>query len=1182
MNRLIAAFLLCAMMLPEATAFALVAPSPLGLPGQVRLYPPSPTPTPLPPARVSIERAETPVRANSGKAEAESLKQDLFSYVKQTGSVIGYTKLKMLEFRFPPEKTEQKNPYSNYTYTTYPPHHSSFVQPSNRTLGNAWGSLASADIFGLGLSGNPVKQEVDLMTGAKAVNESLQLGSIDARRVSALDGAETVPLSQVKSVEIRSHPWETMRGGKPTPVIPSLLDHVPADALVVYFDRTASAKELEDGLRSIGSVGADLFDLDAGLSVSNLIGSRLGVSDLGQRLASGFTLEDMAFVSEDLDFVRGTEFALVLKPKNGVLPETILAFVDKSIAHTATIGDIVVLATSQRYLDVITGSASHPISREPDLAYALSVLEPARDGFVYFSEAFIRKLTGPGYRTASARRTAAMGKVSSLQYLVFGYHSLTGAWPKNFTEIAAAKYADPALMQESDRAFTINSEGLVASNVWGTLAHTRSVGDVPVIALTEGERNRYDSFREGYEQLWREFFDPIGIAFRAGDHLAFHTIVLPLIEDSEYNFVKGLFRSSDPSRPPFDGITRVPRSAPILLLARFDLDRYLLENDAVIMESIRNDDPTFLTRTISTSQFRQAIQEYYGKKKTYGSAKSCTTGIFADPLVARELAAISAITKTTPTCAAASTLWAVSWPIASTSLHGCVDAGNSWSLRYSRAPLSGSQCPAAVTWTEHQKEFTRVAKNAWNTYTPEEKKAKINALINEESQDLKFSEPINVFGLIGNEIQFGIGESLPFEISNIVDYDGYLAIKLRDVERFKKYLNDAYRALAEDMSSGGGYGMFALSTKEPMKNSYNGVEYYVIPTGFVNLYYLYRGEYVYFFISQLGVNNMIAGITATSTAPSLTPLQLRAKQDTGEAADLLLLADLTPFDAYRRGIMERAGAWGGYALTSEARQLHGYLTDFQLTMRMAGGAQAKETFFTNVPRSFRGVPVSVTPTAIRFRESGPVFSDVDFGEGKTVGMIATTGGVYYGYSGNTTQAVATSTVKFATLVSPEEKERLIDDAKKLKGFGVGLAFTPEGIDVRLSIKNPLQDSTNTTTGLVCNGPDCATWHEGLSGKVLAGIFGLLTVLVLIGIGALVWKIRRSRSLGSELAAPAAISNLGSTLDTPSPLVQGDTLPASTEGAVASAPSPFVETPPVPVPQPPDASIASPSDTSRTS
>ncbi|HSE35452.1 MAG TPA: hypothetical protein VLB83_05010 [Candidatus Paceibacterota bacterium] len=1158
MRRLTALLLLCTLLAPDAALFAQTSSA--GLPAPVVETIASDRVMPLPSTEdASIESAEMSVRANTTKAEAEVLKKQLFAYAKKTGSLIAYTKLRMLEHRFPSEKIEQKQPYSSSVYLVYPPHHSSYLRPTNMTLGHSDGS-SLADSY---LSITGAQQEIDFLTGAKAVNESLQLGSIAPRRPEALIGEENIPIATVPAVEIRSHPWASMRAGKPEPTIPALFDRVPADAFVIYFSKASSGKEIEDAFRSIGSSGAMLFDLDPGFSPSSVIGRRLGISDLSQRLASDFALAEMAFVSEDLDFARGTEFALILRPKAGVPPEAILAFADKDKAHTSIIGGMVVMATSKRYLDKITGPGMRPMSREQDLAYMLTVLDPARDGFAFLSESFIRMLTGPAYRTAAARRSMALTKIEGLQYMALAHRSISGAWPKTFAEIAEAGYADPEDMRALDATYAISADGVVSSVTWGTLAAPRSIGDVPATMITEGERTRYQSFREGYEQLWREFFDPIGVAFRVGDHLAFHTVILPLIESSDYNFAKGLFGGSA-ARAPFDGVTRPPRNAPITAMSRLDLDRYLLENDALIREALSVDGTwSIASEHTTTYALMGALRDALGKR-AYSATRSCRSGVFADSSVASALGEISAAMGIQGSCASSGSEWAASWHVASTTLHACVDSRNPWGWTYAREGVVSSACPTQqVSFAEREKVFSGIARGVWDKYTLAEKKAKINALIASEAEDIRFSTPFDAFGLIGSEVQFGIGEQLPFEIERIADYDGYIGIKLADPERFNRYLNEIFQTYAEQMNDSGAFGLFTLSSKEPLKNSYGGIEYSVIPTGFVNLYYLFRGDYVYFFVSQLGVNNMIEGLAATSTKPTLTPLQSRAKSDIGDGPDIMALVDLEPLSEYKKKTLDRTQTWGGYALSSRASRVHGYLADYQWAMRMLGAAIAKETFFRNAPATFQGVPVSVTPSGIRFRENGPRFDEVDF--------LGTPSSSLFGLAPTQT-ARATGTVPFSSVVTADDKARLLSEMEKFKGFGVGLAFTKDGLDVRVSIKNPNAPLVPSVP-VPCESDDCATWFDGLSKQVVNIGFGILALLLLGGAGFAVWRMRRARSLGSELAAPAAISNLGSTLDAPAAIVQSGMHPEPKTPPVAPVPAaPSAVAAPVPP------SVAEPSST----
>ena len=58
--------------------------------------------------------------------------------------------------------------------------------------------------------------------------------------------------------------------------------------------------------------------------------------------------------------------------------------------------------------------------------------------------------------------------------------------------------------------------------------------------VTPDEAQLYDRFREGYEQYWRRYFDPIGVKIRVDRTISLDVHIMPLINDSAYNDLKRL------------------------------------------------------------------------------------------------------------------------------------------------------------------------------------------------------------------------------------------------------------------------------------------------------------------------------------------------------------------------------------------------------------------------------------------------------------------------------------------------------------------------------------------------------------------------------------------------------------------------------------------------------------------
>lgn len=372
--------------------------------------------------------------------------------------------------------------------------------------------------------------QLELYTGQAAVKGSVATGSIRATGDS--DQKRELDISQVTPVTVRSHPWDEMlRDVEPGPPLSDLFKLAPEDCLAVFFHKGSTIGDLESALNSLVEGANVFFNFDQSLSATEQIAKRLGVQNFRElEPLMGETL----FISEDLDFYPGTHYALVFKGPSLSIGANL--FVEAQAK--GRVGDAFVLSTSQGLLDKIraTHEGEHlSLSAAQDLQYCNAVLERKRDGFCYLSESFITKLVSPAYRINSARRLAAMEGLVERQYAVLAYQTLTDSWPKDFAQMVSQGYLPG---HPDDDQYAIQEDGQVEHKVWGTLRNLGILSDVPLGLVSSSERDEYEDFRQSYDRLWTRFFDPVGVAFEVKEQLRFHTIILPLINTREYNWLQ--------------------------------------------------------------------------------------------------------------------------------------------------------------------------------------------------------------------------------------------------------------------------------------------------------------------------------------------------------------------------------------------------------------------------------------------------------------------------------------------------------------------------------------------------------------------------------------------------------------------------------------------------------------------
>jgi len=162
-----------------------------------------------------------------------------------------------------------------------------------------------------------------------------------------------------------------------------------------------------------------------------------------------------------------------------------------------------------------------------------------------------------------------MDNLVQAQYRVWAYRCLTGHWPQSLSQMAQEGY-----LTEGDvhPQLGIASNGLVVHQTWGSLANLKALSDAELLGVSDSEVASYDLFRERYQDYWTKYFDPIGVGIQVGDDLRFHTIILPLIDNSDY---RRLAQFAGGPLDDFDGLARARQVAGVSLHSRFSFEGFV-------------------------------------------------------------------------------------------------------------------------------------------------------------------------------------------------------------------------------------------------------------------------------------------------------------------------------------------------------------------------------------------------------------------------------------------------------------------------------------------------------------------------------------------------------------------------------------------------------------------------------
>ncbi len=205
---------------------------------------------------------------------------------------------------------------------------------------------------------------------------------------------------------------------------------------------------------------------------------------------------------------------------------------DRSVCSYVARLDHAVVVTNSLYqierLAAVANKKSPSIASLPEYVFfrdRYKLGDPEETGFVFLSDATIRRWCGPRWRIATSRQARDMAVVAELQAANMDRLAKKTAQPGPiYTDFATAEIGELAL----------DNQG-VHSSLQGSLQFMTPIAELPLKKVTKSEADAYRWWRDGYQRNWRWAFDPIALRLTLKrDRLAADLTVMPLIFGSDY------------------------------------------------------------------------------------------------------------------------------------------------------------------------------------------------------------------------------------------------------------------------------------------------------------------------------------------------------------------------------------------------------------------------------------------------------------------------------------------------------------------------------------------------------------------------------------------------------------------------------------------------------------------------
>ncbi len=403
--------------------------------------------------------------------------------------------------------------------------------------------------------------------GRAAIRETLQLQDLQAR--DAAEGAAgDVPIETVAGVTVKAHRYEEMLAGRPGGRLP-MAEVVPPDRFLAYFPKpTVLMSLLETGGGMAAHLGLGVGGESIRYDLLDRYVTRLGLTreQMRSMLQSG-AISELAILLPDLFLVDGTEMTVIARVQNLGLLGSLLKLAGLGEAEGVSQrelpgrgrvvwcrrGDWLFLSSNEselrECLRLQEKQGEGSLGRSAEFRYMLEQLGPqaTTEAYIYFSDPFLRRLTGPATKIAQYRRvlTRAQLEATTAGALLYTLdHDRAPASAATLFELGYARRI-PGVPPTD---ITLRDGCVAESARYGSSAGLRTLLEVPVVLARRNEVAAYESYRENYERFWRQFFDPIALRLDRVDsnRMELATFILPLIDSSFYTGLRGaLARGED-------------------------------------------------------------------------------------------------------------------------------------------------------------------------------------------------------------------------------------------------------------------------------------------------------------------------------------------------------------------------------------------------------------------------------------------------------------------------------------------------------------------------------------------------------------------------------------------------------------------------------------------------------------
>ena len=450
--------------------------------------------------------------------------------------------------------------------------------------------------------------ETDLyqvFTGSLAIQDSLQRETLSARsRVGDLNKH----ISALRPPALRSLPYKDLLKKKQEeenikPLLHEIARIVPEDQYFLHFNTIDAMSEAGELSSQWGNSLLRLFTVQArehGLRAK--LEDQLCLRQDGlAELAAGGAIGELAITGADPFVMEGTDVTLIIEVKQqeafrkaaGLWLDEAAKKFPQLVArdfnyrgHKVTVhytGDRVVSSfvvwhddyaiysnshrSVRRIIDAVTGMSPN-LYDALDYRYVTTILPPKEadnSGYLFASEAFIKRLVGPAAKISEKRRLQCFSNLVMLNNASLFYRLEYGRSPKSLSELVEGRFVDPQkIVCPHGGAYAFDAEGDTCTcSLHNRLKYLTPNAELSVLNVSSEEAAEYDRYKTRYAAFWQEAFDPLAVRITVAQRMKLEMCVLPFANGSFYQTLRGIMAKN----PQPLGTARIAPSAIASLVA---------------------------------------------------------------------------------------------------------------------------------------------------------------------------------------------------------------------------------------------------------------------------------------------------------------------------------------------------------------------------------------------------------------------------------------------------------------------------------------------------------------------------------------------------------------------------------------------------------------------------------------